>query len=132
MQLAKSTNIIGGFLLLVCGVVGCFFPDTVAAYYGYSYEQPSATITMRVLAGLFISVGYLLMHFAWQCDNQQPVLFSLWIVLLSFAVPRMLGLWLDGASQSMMWYELGFEVFALVVVAWVYLAYKKRYKRGDA
>ncbi|MFT7389229.1 MAG: hypothetical protein ACI8VC_002494 [Candidatus Endobugula sp.] len=125
MQLAKSTNIIGGFILLACGVVGCFYPDAVASYYGFVYEQLEAKTTIRVLAGLCMGVGGLLMYFAYRCVDQRPILFSLWVILLSFALPRFLGLLIDGFSQSLMLYELTFEVVAIIVVACIYTIYKK-------
>jgi hypothetical protein len=124
MQLAISTNMIGGFILLACGVVGCFSPDAVASYYGFVYEQLEAKTTVRVLAGLCMGVGGLLMYFAYYCDNQRPIIFSLGIILLSFALPRLLGLIVDGFNQPDMWYELLFEIGALLFVVYVYRRYR--------
>jgi hypothetical protein len=126
MQLAKSTNVIGGFILLLCGVIGCFYPDVVASYYGFVYERLEAKTTIRVLAGLCMGVGGLLIYFAYYCVDQRPVLFSLFVVLLSFAAPRLLGLLLDGFSQTSMWCELAFEAAAIMVVGYVYVRYKKQ------
>jgi hypothetical protein len=120
MQLAKSTNIIGGFILLACGVVGCFFPDAVANYYGFVYEQVEAKTTMRVLGGLFMGVGGLLMYFACNSDDQRPVVISLGVILAGFALPRLLGLMVDGIEQPDMWYELLFEICSLLFVVYVY------------
>lgn len=124
MQLARSTNIIGGLILLACGWIGCFYPDAVAAYYGFEYQQLDAKTTVRALAGFFAGVGGLLMYFGYRCSNQRPILFSLWVILASFAFPRVLGLWLDGVDQPIMWPELGFELLALLVVGVIYLRYK--------
>ncbi|EGG95468.1 hypothetical protein IMCC1989_2835 [gamma proteobacterium IMCC1989] len=120
MQLAKSTNIVGGFILFVCGIVGCFFPDAVANYYGFVYEQLEAKTTVRVLAGLCMGVGGLLMYFACCCYDQRPVLLSLGVILISFAAPRLLGLIVDGIDQPNMWYELLFEISALLFVVYVH------------
>jgi len=120
MQLAKSTNIIGGFILLACGVVGCFFPDAVANYYGFVYEQVEAKTTMRVLGGLCMGVGGLLMYFAFYSDDQRPVVLSLGVFLASFALPRLLGLMVDGVDQPGMWYEFFFEICSLLFVVYVY------------
>lgn len=128
MQIAQLTNIIGGFILFVCGIVGCFYPDAVAAYYGFEYVQLEAKTTVRVLAGFCMGVGGLLMHFAYHCANQRPILFSLWVILASFALPRLFGLVVDGVNQPAMWYELAFEVSALVVVGIVF----RRYEAGAA
>ena len=120
MQLAKSTNIIGGFILLACGVVGCFFPDVVADYYGFVYAQVEAKTTMRVLAGLCMGVGGLIVYFACRSDDQRPVVLSLGVILASFALPRLLGLMVDGFDQTDMWYELFFEISSILFVAYVY------------
>ncbi|MGS2716662.1 DUF4345 family protein [Eionea flava] len=126
MQLTRSTNIIGGLILLACGCIGCFYPDAVAAYYGFEYQQLAAKTTIRVLAGFCMGVGGLLMYFGYHCSDQRPILLSLWVILASFALPRALGLWLDGVDQPTMWPELGFELLALFVVGVIYLRNKVR------
>lgn len=116
----KITNISAGVLLVLCGLAACFTPLLVADYYGFVFEQIQAKTTLRVIGGFFIGVGGLFIYLALQLKSQQSLLLALIVILVSFALPRILGLIVDGASQEGMWHELAFEVLALLFVIWVY------------
>jgi hypothetical protein len=121
MNLAKITNLIAGLLLMACGVAACFLPDSVAAYYGFSFDEVQAKTTLRVIGGFFIGVAYLFVYFALRLSNQQPLLYALCILLASFALSRIISIWIDGVVQVGMWYELSFELVSLVLVIMVYI-----------
>jgi len=128
MVTSRVVNIVAGSILIGCGVLGCFWPVLVADYYGLVIEQLDAKTMIRTLAGFCAGVGCLLVYFAMHLDNQRPILLVLIVVLLSFALPRTLGLLIDGFAQPLMWYELGFELLALIFVSIIYFGDKTRYK----
>lgn len=116
MNIAKTINLTAGVVLLVCGIVACLYPSAVGEYYGMTFVEMDAKTTVRVFGGFCCGVAYLLMYFAWRLEDQIPLLFSLAVILLSFAAPRLLGLIMDGFDQQKMVYELVFEVVSLVFV----------------
>lgn len=120
----KVVNFIAGVVLLLCGLVGCFYPDLVGEYYGMRFDQLDAKTTVRVLGGFCAGVGSLFVFFAITLQQQRPLLFCLMVVLASFALPRMLGLYIDGFNQASMVYELIFEAISLVFIVGVFLTMK--------
>ncbi len=120
MSAAKLTNYVAGLLLMLCGVMACFFPIIVGDYYGMKLEQAQAITTLRVVGGFFISVGWLFIIFARKNAHNKELLFSLLVIMIGFAASRILGLIIDGVQQSSMLYELYFELFCIVFVAYVY------------
>lgn len=118
MKAITFTNIVAGVLLFACGIAALFFPNAVADYYGFVYEQLSAKTTMRVIGGFFFAVGYLFIHCSCRADEdtQIMILHSLLLVMVGFAGARLLGLLLDGFSQPLMMYEL---IFESVVITWL-------------
>jgi hypothetical protein len=120
----KRVNVFAGVLLVVCGLVACLWPDSVANYYGMHLMELQAKTSIRAVGGFFVGVGYLFIFFAYTVSNQRPLLFCLAIVLLSFALPRIFGLYLDGFHQMTMVYELLFELLCLMGVVWLYVRVK--------
>jgi hypothetical protein len=120
----KVVNVLAGILLIACGLAACFWPDGVADDYGMHFIELQAKTTIRVVGGFFLGVGYLFVFFAYTISDQRPLLFCLGIVLASFALPRMLGLFLDGFHQTTMVYELLFELLCLIGVVWMRLRMK--------
>jgi hypothetical protein len=121
MNMAKSANVIASIVLCVCGVVACLFPAMVGDYYGMAFLEPDAKTTVRVLGGFCCGIAYLLAHFAYRLHDQKPLLFCVAVILLSFALPRFLGLVIDGVDQPKMIYELVFEVVSLMIVVRLYV-----------
>ncbi len=128
MAISKVANIVAGFILMVCGVVGCLWPVSVADYYGLVITLPDAKTMIRSMSGFCAGVGCLFVYFGVFLGDQRPVLLTLMIVLCSFAFPRIVGLLVDGLMQPLMWYELAFELFALLCVSIIYFRDKNRYK----
>lgn len=124
--MAKVFNLLIGILFVVLGIVGLLFPEQVGEYYGWAFTDVQGKTELRVLAGSFIGVGYLIGHFAVALADQRPVLFSIAVLNLSYIVPRFLGLWLDGGSQPLIFQELIFEVLLLIVVAALYFCEAKK------
>jgi len=114
--MAKILNISIGVLFLMLGLFGVFFPETVGEYYGWSYQTLQSKTQLRVLLGSFAGIGCLLIYLGYQCADQRPVLFALAILNISYILPRVVGLVVDGLEQPLIMYELLFEVSLLLVI----------------
>ncbi len=124
----KKVNLLAGVLLACCGVLACFYPQASADYYGLGLERLEAKTTIRVVGGFFAGIGILFLIFACRLQQQKNLLLCLAVVMASFSLPRILGLYLDGLNQTLMIYELLFELIFLTFVVWVYRRDESRCK----
>lgn len=120
--MAKIFSSIVGLSFIAVGIIGVFLPEALASFYGFTLQSLQAKTELRAVSGLSLSVGYLLIHFAWVLEKQTIVLLTVMILTFSYLAPRILGLILDGFDQPMMHKELIVELVVLVIA---FILYKR-------
>ncbi len=124
MNHIKFINYNCGVLLLLIGFICFIFPEWFMALYDTELKTSQSKTEIRSLSGFVFSIGYLFCYFTYHTKNQIAILYSVIIVLLSFVLSRIFGLFVDGFDQTITYYELGFEAVALAIILIVYFKNK--------
>jgi uncharacterized protein YjeT (DUF2065 family) len=120
--IAKILNYLLGIILLILGILCFIFIDDFSKMYDIKLLTIQGKTEMRVISGFSFVVGYLLLYFTRVSKNQKQVLFATMTISFYFLFARIIGLYIDGFSQKLTYYELLFELIGFI---FIYIIYRK-------